>query len=498
MNSGKLLVVVLCAVAVAGCAGKSSDRSLANFAWFQDDQRITGPDPLIDAEKFEKIDLEAVLANTDTNYQDKIDDTPAKQIWRLDQAIINFDKKGDRENIIRDRNRVQERIIAASNQRCGLYKNFIKQFDAAANLTLGGLTTATAGAGAIFTNIDVVRALAGVASILSGLRAELNEAYFQNLTIQVITDGFESKRREIYKEIVEQRRSSNDAGSYQNYPITKAIGDAILYHQHCSLIAGLEQAALSIQRAENPGITAINRTLRQLSATRVWMAAVTGEKTISEAVAAEEETKFMVAGPKPLESFGKAKEALENLKIQKEFLAETKAIVKIKTPPYDATKDKQKALQDALQAYDAKATGDALLSDIDTLVNDANTEISVKKDDVGKWSVKVAEAGAMTAELRSEGTELAAYHDKLTEKWNEKITLAKDFKAKMAKFMNDALKAGLKISDLDLADLQSATPPAAASAPAPPVPTAAPLPPPTAPAPAAPAPAAPAPAAPQR
>ena len=38
------------------------------------------------------------------------------------------------------------------------------------------------------------------------------------------------------------------------YPVERAIADAILYHDNCSLVAGLEQAALSIERAANPGM----------------------------------------------------------------------------------------------------------------------------------------------------------------------------------------------------------------------------------------------------
>jgi hypothetical protein len=128
--------------------------------------------------------------------------------------------------------------------------------DARTNFALGLATTLSAGMGAIFTAADTVRALSGTAAILSGTRAEFNEVYFSKQTIQVLTEALEVKRRKVYAEIKKgQRRNIDD------YTIQAAIKDAVTYHANCSLIAGLEQAAISVQREENPGIKGAQRAL---------------------------------------------------------------------------------------------------------------------------------------------------------------------------------------------------------------------------------------------
>jgi len=112
----------------------------------------------------------------------------------LNKAFNNFYKEmdafGDSDGAKRirkqRRNAIQEGIIAASNQRCGEYKKLLKALDSRANFVLGSLTTAIAGAGAIFTPASTVRALSGIASIVSGVRSEFNEDYFANQTIQVL------------------------------------------------------------------------------------------------------------------------------------------------------------------------------------------------------------------------------------------------------------------------------------------------------------------------
>ena len=217
------------------------------------EQMLQGPLPLI-GEEFEEVKLIPLLDSTATAQEGE------EYEVRLRKAYDNFYKA---QNVEQRRNGAQERIIAASNQRCGEYKKFVKRIDAESNIGFGWLTTAAGGAGAIVTAEAAARALSGVAAIMSGFRAELNEAYFHNLTIQVLTDGMEKKRQEIYREIRE-----NQQKNVTDYPVEKAIGQAIFYHDHCSLLAGLEFSAESIKRATNPGLDRVNQTLETLEQTR--------------------------------------------------------------------------------------------------------------------------------------------------------------------------------------------------------------------------------------
>ena len=250
MNSRATVpVLMICgALAVSGCEGNS-------MPWLTGQHGPFGTENLIDRESFQKIDLAAVMTGGDIS----LEGTTNQKREFLEAALSEFPNDRSR------RNQVQERILAASNQACAEYKRDLKRLDARSNLILGFLTTATAGAGAIFTGTDTVRALAGTAAILSGARSEFNENYFQALTVQLIVEGIENKRQEIYEEILVARRDTEFA---DEYPVQRAIKDAIAYHDNCSLIAGLQHAALSLERAKNPGLKQLNRSLDDIRTAR--------------------------------------------------------------------------------------------------------------------------------------------------------------------------------------------------------------------------------------
>ncbi len=245
------LIFFTLSLALAGCEGTST-----SFPLFREGVAVWGAKPLVKRDKFEKIDLpREILAATGTTYSDSIE---------IDHALRLFYASTENEDTLKlGRDRIQERILGASKQRCGVYRNFLKEFDAQSNLGLGALTTALAGAGAIFTGVDVVRALSGSASVVSGIRAELNETFFQTLTIQVITDGFNAKRENLYEQITERQRKP-----IRDYTLEAAIKDAVEFHEKCSLLAGLEHAALSIERARNPGLSELTKAANQIGVFR--------------------------------------------------------------------------------------------------------------------------------------------------------------------------------------------------------------------------------------
>ena len=206
---------------------------------------VTSPEPL------QKIDLVSVLTSGGTKFGEA--DSVSVSAEKLEKAFKSF-----KENVAAkqagapSRNEVQDRIIAASNQACAEYESNLKAESTRWNLLLGGATTLSAGLGAIFTGADTVRALSGVAAILSGFRAEYNQEFMANLTVQVITDGIRSRRDELKTKIDERRTTAG--ADLSAYTVQRAIADAVEYHMSCSLVVGLEQAALSIERADNPGL----------------------------------------------------------------------------------------------------------------------------------------------------------------------------------------------------------------------------------------------------
>jgi hypothetical protein len=125
------------------------------------------------------------------------------------------------------RNRIQDRIIAASNQRCHAFAVNLMRNSSMTNFALGSVATGLAGAGAIFTPSSTVRGLSGAASILSGVRAEYNQDFLQNQTVDVILAGIEVRRRRLRHEMEVRRGSptfSSDAGqlNYSHVPFEPA------------------------------------------------------------------------------------------------------------------------------------------------------------------------------------------------------------------------------------------------------------------------------------
>ncbi len=254
------VIAGIIATTVGGCS--------QNLTAFHEDQSIQGPKSLIERSSFQKIDLALLLAPKGNILLDGPTTEKIRQQY-LQLAFNAF--YGEATSQVLRRNRVQNRIIAASNQRCSEFKKFIKQFDSSSNLFLGGLTTLTAGLGAILTAASTVRALAGSAAIASGFRAEVNEAYFQQQTVQLLTNGFEATRKVTLESIRLKSPLTID-----EYTVEQAIGEAVIYHDQCSLLAGLERVALDRKRADNPGLAQIGKVLDQLQSTRNKMNQLVG------------------------------------------------------------------------------------------------------------------------------------------------------------------------------------------------------------------------------
>jgi hypothetical protein len=250
-----IFVSVLPTVGCGGCAG---------FAWYNPNLTLYGPTPILD-NSAETINLTKLMSFGEDNPTEIKDWDSAFSVFdKRAKSLTGPDKTEQQEQL---RNEVQDRIVAASNQRCGQYKNFLKQFDSETNTILGGLATAVGGAGAIFKPADTARALSGIAAIFSGWRAEVSADFFNNLTIQVVTKGIEARRKEIYDQILEVRENAD----LTKYSVQRAVGDAAVYHYNCSLIAGLEKAAESIERANNPGVADMNNFLDKLNPLREKM-----------------------------------------------------------------------------------------------------------------------------------------------------------------------------------------------------------------------------------
>lgn len=154
------------------------------------------------------------------------------------------------------RARIQARIVGASNQRCENFKKKMHKFHGDANYLLGSAATLFGGAGPLFAHEGITKTLSALSGITSGVRAEFNADYFRSMTIEVIAKGIDARRQRIHKAM--KKRAEKPL---TEYTIEDAIGDAILYHGSCTVIAGLQEAGDSITVAADPGLARLSEII---------------------------------------------------------------------------------------------------------------------------------------------------------------------------------------------------------------------------------------------
>lgn len=138
------------------------------------------------------------------------------------------------------RNEMQNRIIAASNQRCGMYIRTLVSVKAQSNTIWGGMAALLSGAASVVTPASLAKSLAAGSTFSNATLNNYNEGYFNNLTVNIIASGITNKRKEIMNEITTKQKSN-----LVDYTPNMAIADAAAYHASCNILAGLEAAAMA-------------------------------------------------------------------------------------------------------------------------------------------------------------------------------------------------------------------------------------------------------------
>lgn len=225
--------------------------------------RVTeaGANQLIDKE-FEKIDLVQLLdpnAPQEKAYEKRlrtavarfyeycregIDHLPPPSPYPISTPTAPISTPAAEDNCKWGRNLLQNRIMAASDQRCNLYKIYITRLDSHVGFIFGALGAILGGLGAILTNEGAIRALAGSAGITSGVNAAYSKAFFA-ITVDVVSKGIDKKRRDICIEI---RKKQQDLGIGQ-YDIYAAVMDALEYNGACSMLVGIQEAGRTLDQA---------------------------------------------------------------------------------------------------------------------------------------------------------------------------------------------------------------------------------------------------------
>jgi len=180
----------------------------------------------------------------------------------LNVALANFDKNcssGSKPQCRFIRNSVQDRLIASSNAICRDYKNYLKKSHAATNVAFGSLATIFGGVGAMVTSATPARLLAGAASVVTGVRAEVNQSMYSMLAIEIVTKAIDKGRQDSLREIDVSQRKPID-----HYSIERALGDAEEYHTKCSLLSGLQEASAAVAKSSDNNVENMSQTLEKM------------------------------------------------------------------------------------------------------------------------------------------------------------------------------------------------------------------------------------------
>lgn len=190
----------------------------------------------------------------------------------VDEGLKAFYKDSSTSWEVR-RDRIQDRLLAASEERCNTYKIYLKNIDSETKSIFGVATVILAGAGAIATGPVNSRALAGLAGITSGAGAEMTSAVFSNVATHVLIPGIDARRDEIRKDIETKRTRMGE-----QYTMEAALLDAARYHGACTLDTGLRAASDSVNEVQNVGVKRLNDVLALASQTKFNLdAAARGE-----------------------------------------------------------------------------------------------------------------------------------------------------------------------------------------------------------------------------
>ncbi len=257
MNSALYLrsFIACGALALSGCAILDQD--------IRADADKTAAFPLTERVEVERLDL-AQLINDEANLNC---DMPGRSLsalepganphfsgYRLDKALGCFNR-AVLANPALTRNQIQERMLAASEQRCADFKALLQRKQSNMSFVTGLATAAFAAAGSITTSVEGARTLAGLSGLSSATGAEYNQAFFSNLASHVIIAGINLHRTRIYEQIISQ----GQIRPIDQYTLQGAIKDAFKYHAACSIMTGLNEAQQAIKTVENPGLGILQR-----------------------------------------------------------------------------------------------------------------------------------------------------------------------------------------------------------------------------------------------
>jgi hypothetical protein len=197
--------------------------------------------------------------------------TGPESVARLDQALASFAQapygrldhraltRAQLQMELRDaRNQIQDQLIAASTNRCNVYKVHLRRLSSAVQFGLGSGATMAGAAGALVTG-GASQALAAAAGALSGVNAEFQKDYLGSLVTAIIIPGIDRQRADLRNDIV-----AKSCLSISDYPLSLAISEVIRFHGACSADVGIAASGQAVARTTPDSISAAIAAIEQV------------------------------------------------------------------------------------------------------------------------------------------------------------------------------------------------------------------------------------------
>lgn len=197
------------------------------------------------------------------------------QRLRLETAFYAFysDPAIQSETAVDRRNRVQQRLILASDINCGIFTDRLYKIQGSGNFALGALATMMGGAGAIVTDVDSARILSGLSSITSGVRAEANEDFFRKQWIEALAKAIDNERNRMREQI-----DAHKGDTIAEYPVEEAVAEVLRYNDACSVVSALKEVNRAVTIADDPaGLRAFRESYERAGFQAQFSATVTSE-----------------------------------------------------------------------------------------------------------------------------------------------------------------------------------------------------------------------------
>lgn len=165
------------------------------------------------------------------------------------KTLKTFKNDSSLNNLRSRRNEMQDYLKAIADQNCINFKSDALFMQSTTGFGLNAASTILATAGTLLNPESTAKALAGASGALNGINSQVNESFYREKTLEVITKAINIRRKELWANI-ERRRQDDKADTTTSYTATRAIADVIEYNNACSLIEGFEMLDLSVAQQE--------------------------------------------------------------------------------------------------------------------------------------------------------------------------------------------------------------------------------------------------------